>query len=334
MASSPFYHLRPNKYIDRHLFVQVLSGLRKKYVIEKYQYIGFGSFMFDDFKILHNQLGIVEMISLENDETVYKRALFNKPYRCITIQHVKSSDFIDTFLREKNFIFWLDYTNPAELGGQLSEFCSLINNKMESGDIVRITLNANPGSLDDKNCTIMEGRSQTQIYKNRIEKLRERIPDYMPSNIDEHNMSSKKYPLFLLSCLKKAAMQTLAPSIYQKKYLFPLFSSVYADGQQMLTLTAIVLDCDGDRDKIKDCLDQYCDYVKFEWNKPCYIEIPELTTKEIIHVNNLLPANRDLITRIKNDFSFAFKNNHSIDAAIKSYVDYYKYYPNFHHVNF
>lgn len=53
MASQPFYHLRPNKSIDRNLFVQTLIGLTSVFPVADYWYTGFGSYMFDDFKILH-----------------------------------------------------------------------------------------------------------------------------------------------------------------------------------------------------------------------------------------------------------------------------------------
>jgi hypothetical protein len=332
MTSQPFYHLRPNKFIDRHLFVQVLIGLQKKYGIEKYQYIGFGSFMFDDFKVLHNRLGISDMISLEGEEAVYERADFNKPYECIKVENIRSSAFINDFSRRKNFIFWLDYTSSFELGEQFSEFCTLVGTKMDVGDIVRITLNANPGNLDDKDDkSAGEKKTQKQIHKMRVEKLREIISGYMPSQTSEKDMSAKKFPIFLLSCLKKAAVDSLTPSDYQKKYLFPLFSSVYADGQQMVILTAIVLDNTDDEGKIQECLNQYSDYVKFEWDKPCYIRIPDLTTKEIIHINSILPNSSS--KTIKEKFGFAFQSAPKLNDAIKSYVDYYKYYPNFHHVN-
>lgn len=43
MASQPFYHLRPNKSIDRNLFVQTLIGLTSVFPVADYWYTGFGS---------------------------------------------------------------------------------------------------------------------------------------------------------------------------------------------------------------------------------------------------------------------------------------------------
>ena len=62
MANQPFYHLRPNKSIDRNLFIQTLIGLSSFFPISEYQYTGFGSYLFDDFKLLHDTLNIQHII--------------------------------------------------------------------------------------------------------------------------------------------------------------------------------------------------------------------------------------------------------------------------------
>ena len=83
--SQPFYHLRPNKYVDRCLFVNVLERLNSQVKLQKHRYIGFGSYLFDDFKLLHDRLNIGTMISLESDSTIFNRAKFNAPYKCISV---------------------------------------------------------------------------------------------------------------------------------------------------------------------------------------------------------------------------------------------------------
>lgn len=57
--------------------------------------------MFDDFKLMHNYLSISDMISIENDPTICKRAEFNKPYKCIKIEKMTSSAFIENMSIEK-----------------------------------------------------------------------------------------------------------------------------------------------------------------------------------------------------------------------------------------
>ena len=98
LAKQPFYHLRPNKSIDRSLFVQTLIGLSRELPISDYKYTGFGSYLFDDFKLLHDTLNISNMVSLEKDEVEFQRAVYNAPYGCISIQNTDSTQYISCLL--------------------------------------------------------------------------------------------------------------------------------------------------------------------------------------------------------------------------------------------
>ena len=334
-TSQPFYHLRPNKFIDRYLFLRVLSCLRKQFDIEKYRYIGFGSFMFDDFKLMHNYLSISDMISIENDPTICKRAEFNKPYKCIKIEKMTSSAFIENMSIEKNSIIWLDYTSPAEIGEQLADFSDLLR-KMEKNDIVRITLNANPCAFNG------DEKEPSKMHSARLKALTQKIGQYIPSNITQNDMTASKFPSFLLGCLKHAVSDIypcLSP--YQKKFLFPLFSTVYQDGQQMFTFTAILLEADSNEDKeaqerqIKEQMQacDLCDIVKCDWDECCQINVPALTPKEVMALNNLLP-DETAQKCITDTMPFFSVKTSELNELIANYIKYYKYYPNFHHVNF
>ena len=98
MANQPFYHLRPNKCIDRKLFGQTLLGLSRLYKISEYCYTGFGSYLFDDFKLFHETLNVKKMISLEKDAMEYQRADFNRPYSCIELKNVSSTEYLSDLL--------------------------------------------------------------------------------------------------------------------------------------------------------------------------------------------------------------------------------------------
>ena len=328
MQAKPFYHIRPNKFIDRQLFIRMLGGLSKKFPLKDYQYIGFGSFMFDDFKMIHNQIGIYDMISLESDAEIFKRAKFNKPYNCIELKQETSTKYITDLSVDKSLIFWLDYSVPSEIGSQFADF-SLLLNKVNAGDIIRITLNANPSSLSEGS----EQEHTDEIYNKRADKFMEKVDkEYIPyADIDNINnwMSRDKYPKLLLRCLKKTASKILQQNPYQNKRIIPLFSSIYADGQQMVTLTSLIIEKDeATEDEITKILLEY-DYVNFKWDEPSLIKVPALTAKEILHINQMLPAEASFdVTEIEKIIGFSFP-----DKSINSYIDYYKYYPNFHHVN-
>lgn len=316
----PFYYLRPNKYVDRQLFTDILLGLSSELNISLYKYIGFGSYQFDDFKLLHNRLKINDMLSLENNRTTFKRANFNLPYRCIKIQQQSSTDFISNFICEdRNYIFWLDYTDPSELGQQFSD-CATLLDKLNRHDIVKITLNANAASLSDNKI------SPSELQLKRLEELHSRLGENVPADITPMDMTTKNYPRTLLRCLEKLIKETLHATTFDKRYFFPLLSTVYRDGQSMLTLLGIILDDKQDEERIKKSL-ACLDYVSLSW-KSVLIDIPTLSIKEIIEINKRLPK-KSASKLLKSKYPFIFTE----DEQAESYISYYKYYPNFHHFN-
>ena len=316
--ANPFYHLRPNKYVDRQLFVMALERLNSHKQLSGYHYVGFGSYMFDDFKLIHNRLHITNMTSLECDTSIISRAEFNLPYKCINLRTQSSTDFISNEeLKDTGNIIWLDYTNPAELGSQFSDYSALLS-LLYPMDIIRITLNANPSSLG-------KPPSVSDIHAKRLEELRSRIDSHLPTNIKPEDLVTKNYPMTLLKCLKKASLSVLRG----KYYLLPLMATVYQDGQQMLTFTGIVVDSEIEN-SIKECFSEL-DFISCDWDKLNYVTIPELTIKETLAINNKLPSS-DARQQIQEAFGFVFDLNKP--EELDSYISFYKYYPRFQSVNF
>ena len=104
------YDLRPAKQSERRILLEVLRAASKcSALIGDYRYIGMGANRFYDFLLMHKYLGVSEMISLERDKKMYKRAKYNCPYGFIEVLNKSTSTFIasDPFL--KNSIVWFDY---------------------------------------------------------------------------------------------------------------------------------------------------------------------------------------------------------------------------------
>lgn len=325
LARQPFYHLRPNKSIDRNLFVQTLIGLTREFPISEYKYTGFGSYLFDDFKILHDTLNISNMISLEKDKIEYERARFNSPYGCIDIKNIESTQYISDLSIQTNEhnIFWLDFVSPSDLGTQLSDYSTLLT-YLTSDDIIRITLNANPDSLGKYD--------PDRLQEFRLAELRKRVPDsYIWPSISTDAVTTKNYPVTLLKILKAATLECLHENPpYDPYFLLPLFSTVYADGQQMVTFTGIILDSHEKERRIKNALKTY-PHNTFTWDQPSRIEIPALSVREITELNKLLP-NPNAKQQLIENFPFIFSSKDI--QAVESYIAYYKYYPNYHQVSF
>ena len=321
IMSQPFYHLRPNKYVDRHLFVAALERFNVFTMLKGYRYIGFGSYMFDDFKLIHERLNISSMVSLEGDPIVCNRAKYNKPYKCIRVINQTSTDYIagDDWGKKKTII-WLDYTNPKELAQQFNDVSSLLN-LLNTNDIFRVTFNANVSSLGNPT-------EREDLHEYRLRILKERIGEYVPVDIKPKDMTKNNYPMVLLKALHKLIGKSFVETQYDRRFLFPMYSTVYQDGQMMLTFTGIVLDDHKKERKLRNTF-RGLDFVNFEWDKPSRISIPELTVKEIIEMNKLLPSSIAQ-EQLRKKFGFVF----SEDSEVESFAAFYKFYPSYQSINF
>ena len=319
--SQPFYHLRPNKYVDRHLFVASLERLNTFTRLKGYRYIGFGSYMFDDFKLLHERLDISSMVSLEVDPIVCDRAKYNKPYKCIRIVNQSSTDYIagDEWGNKKTII-WLDYTSPSELAQQFNDVSALLN-LLNTNDVFRVTFNANVASLG-------KPQGEENIHEYRLKVLKERIGEYVPVDTKPQDMTTNGYPIVLLKALHKLIGKSFVETQYDRRFLFPMYSTVYQDGQMMLTFTGIILDDHSKEKEIKNSF-RGLGFVNFEWDKPSKISIPELTVKEMIEMNKLLPSSVAQ-EQLKKKFGFVF----SEDSEVDSFAEFYKFYPSYQSVSF
>ena len=275
VPNQPFYHLRPNKSIDRSLFLQTLIGLNGKLSIGDYCYTGFGSYLFDDFRLLHETLNISKMISLEKDPIEFQRARFNCPYNCIEIKNVGSTDYLSDLILDDDDhnIFWLDFVAPSELGEQLSDYATLLP-RLNPNDVVRITLNAQPDSLG-------KSKFPDEIQVMRLKTLKERVPDsYFPDCLNAEHMTRTNYPLALLQILESITTQLLDDRPpYRSKFMLPLFSTVYQEGKQLRTFTGLVLENHEEKWIIKEFLRNNPHNI-FRGLSPCGLLFPPLSLRD------------------------------------------------------
>lgn len=111
------YQLRPNKFIDRQLFIELLVRLIVPRGPEKYIYVSMGGRHLIDHHAVYNQLGIKAQYSFDRDANEVKRQQFNRPTGNTVCAELSSADLplkLDEILRafpsKRNLIVWLDYT--------------------------------------------------------------------------------------------------------------------------------------------------------------------------------------------------------------------------------
>ncbi|XZN91637.1 MAG: O-methyltransferase [Microcoleus sp.] len=325
-ASIP-YHLRANKAIDRYAFLELLSKLDRYSSIFQYKYIGFGGHSLEDFKYIHSRFGLENMLSIEECADVYNRQKFNLPHSCIDCLKQSSSQFIDEFERKQETIIWLDYVRPSELRTQIEEFQATIS-KLDILDIIKITVNCHAASYVQS----QQSMSSSDLKNARISKLKTVLGDlFPPADVTVDMMTEKRFSEALCLVLKYAG--NLAMLGKTDIYFQPLTAFSYADGQQMLTVTGIILELNEKQGFLdKTNIDKW-ELSNIDWKPPRRINVPDLTIKERLYIDSLLPKSE--AKTIQNELGFLFdsKENLSLEM-LETYVLFYRQSPYFSRIVF
>ena len=149
------YHLRNGKFADRALFVELLRRLERWRPLDDYTYVSMGGYTMSDHIRVLRVLGLERLVSFDSNKDVVRRAKFNRPTDVTFVQEATAKDVadrMDELLTEwgvplgEGRIVWFDFTTPRRLQEDLSCFATLVSTSAP-GDVLRITLNADPRNL-------------------------------------------------------------------------------------------------------------------------------------------------------------------------------------------
>ncbi|MBV6887099.1 O-methyltransferase [Xanthomonas euvesicatoria] len=316
------YHLRPNKAVERALFLDLLNRIgRTAFNISGYQYVGFGGPFMEDFKAVHMATRISDMVCIERDSVVQARQKFNCPLRCVNFVLSDSSTFLDNFRPSTPTIAWLDFTSPGELRQQLDDTCKLVN-KLAHGDIFKVTLNAavaalreDPGNIKQKELTLL-----------RKAVFEERSGADKPNVIGPDDLKASNYPKLLLQALHNAANRGVNNT---SLIVQPLTAFAYSDGTMMLTATGILLDPD------QISIDEFPDssrllhwpFVNLDWKYPIEIDLPVLSLRERMALEKLQPDGT--VKDAKDELGAVIDHQGIPPQAVTSFAKFYRIYPEF-----
>lgn len=322
------YHLRTNKFIDRSIFMEYLMRLNAHRRLSNYKYTGFGSTHMEDFKLIHSVLGINDLTSIEQDEIVHNRQLYNLPLACIKPLLNTSGDYILDYEAEGNLIIWLDYASVDALGVQIREFQSMLS-KAEEYDVIKITVNSNPDAL----CTAGTVPS-AELLDRRLEKLKIRLSENMPSSVDKSMMKKKSLPRVLYKTIKLSSEKIFGA--YSGMVFHPVTSFAYTDAvHQMLTVTGIVLKEENVEQMVADTQISAWEYYIGSEENPMLIDMPHFTLKEKLEIDKFLPCSTIYeIQKMLEKESLAFdpSEDKSLEK-VESYAKFYRHYPHFSRVS-
>lgn len=316
------YHLRPNKAVERSLFLDLLNRIgRTSFNISGYQYVGFGGPFMEDFKAVHVATRISNMTCIERDAVVQARQKFNCPLKCVEFIHADSSTFLDDFQPVVPTVAWLDFTSPGELRQQLDDTCKLVG-KLAHGDIFKVTLNASvealrndPGNLRQNELVVL----RRQVFEDRV-----KLDKPLVVNLDD--FKADKYPALLLQALHNAAKRGFNNT---SLVVQPLTAFSYSDGTMMLTATGMVLD--PTKTDIKDFPESsrlsHWSFSMLDWKFPIRIDLPVLSLRERMTLEKMQPNGS--VQDAKIVLGEVINSEGIPPEAVTSFAKFYRIYPEF-----
>ena len=267
-ASSLPYRLRPNKAVDRELFLALLTRLHHAFDITSYKYVGLGGPFLEDFRLIHARIGIREMDCIEREEAVHQRQLFNRPVESIHCVHSSLEDYLARSEFTVPIVLWLDYTDPGNLRAQIESF-AYQTLELPLNSVLRITLNANPESLGKPPVG-----QEASVLPLRLASLRTKLGDLCPVDLTDEDMTQRRFGVSVLRALKLAVEKRML-EVRDRKISWAL-ATTYADGQAMATATLIVL---AESDEVIEPLLSGWEFRSPPAN-PLVLDMPALSTLE------------------------------------------------------
>lgn len=311
MSTSQFvnYSLRPSKNIQRQLAFKGIRILKSRLNVANFIYIGFGSIWFTDFVMAHNMLNIDKMISMEEDETIFHRAVFNAPYASVDVRRGPSSELLPTLcdnagMNQMPWVVWLDYDKSFD--------------EVSAGD-TRTVLERAP-----KNTILLVTFNGMQsIYgrnlKQRLARIRDVFGDVVPDDTPARYCSSTRmYDTladFAIDFMKAAVAAVRRPGGF-----VPSFRMIYRDGPVMVTVGGILPSSLDRATSAREVVESETWRCRPE--EP--IVSPLLTMRESMALQSLLPRQEALSRNSVTELGFDLK-----EEQIRAYEKYYKEYPAF-----
>ena len=317
------FAVRQNKAIARKIVFETLSALPPIYEIGKYRYIGLGASWFGDFVLAHKILSITDMISIEKDQIQTSRAEFNKPYACVNVIHGDSNVVLPNLdLEEKRLLVWLDY--DSSITESILVDLSILCQRMSTGSVVIVTVNANKNSLPSKN-------ENDQEFENHVDRLRYALGyfarDLIRQDQKTEDMTTSKYPKFLANTINKHLNRQIRKAGREKDCTVPLLNINYKDGAPMLTFGAVVTRKEEVQQTI-EALKNGTTVERMDVDNQISIHFPPLTFKEKSALDQLMPSDVPLTDDAVSQLGFMLKI-----SQVKEYHRFYLYYPLFGEVS-
>jgi hypothetical protein len=273
------YRLRPAKHAERVMLLDLFKRLRFG-SIETYQYVGFGSVAFVDFRMVHKLLGIKDLISIEDTDDPDERARFsqNNPYAGLKLHFGHSSAVLPTLDFTKRSLVWLDY--DGALARSMANDLATVGRRAASGSFLAVTFTT----------AFPTGGSDREI---ELKRLKEDFSDFLPDDTKANQFDGAKYAEFgrkaLGALLEKAVADADAGETnpQKKRSVKQLCFFKYKDGAPMVTVGWLIVAA-GDLPIFEACHFQALPFVR-NASVAFTVAIPLVTPMEVREMERRLP---------------------------------------------
>lgn len=300
------FSLRQNKAIERSIVFDGMQDVYRTLLTYDMVYIGFGSVWFSDFQLAHRQLGVVDMVSIEDDDVTFQRAVFNKPFRTVDVVHGRSDEVLGGVLkrdslRGRSTIVWLDYDEILDRT-KLYELVGLAG-VLPYDSFLLTTFSVRAASYAKQ--------------RDRENSLRDLFGDsYEGYRLDL--ASQHEFALTVGRNLEREILSAASRSGRESPGL-PAFFLPYKDATPMLTL-GIFLPGVGSRTQVEAVLQ----HPTWRGHLSEEIATPYLTSKEVEALQAALPAKTGLTRDHVRSAGFDLE-----EERIASFSKYYTRYPSY-----
>ena len=299
------YSIRPGKATQRRMLVEAVGRLAPLYPLHEYQYIGFGSTFFLDFKMIHRQYGLSQLVSIEKEQAKQRRFDFNKPYSCVRMFYGTAAQFLESQRMRWNrpTIMWLDY--DYRLSHSVLADIDRVVEKVKPGSLLLVTVDADPPP----------GRRMRVELGAELEW--DRLIEFVGGKLRSLGGGglADAYHRYATDEIN-AKLRRARPECKWEQ----LFNFRYDDGSRMYTFGGLVVDSEVDR-RVGNCRFDELDYYR-PGNESFTIKVPNLTSAEVHRLAQSMPkpskVKREALTKLAID-----------ETDIDNYELLYRYLPQF-----
>jgi len=276
------YALRPAKNIERKMMCEAFARLSRIQPLTRYRYVGMGSKEFCDFSLIHRQLGVSDMVSIEQCKEERTRFKFNRPYSCIRMRWGTTHEVLPLLKWNRRCIVWLDYEGWLD-DSILGDVRTLVG-CLRSGSVFVITVKVKPGELNP------EEPDPRQRYDELVIRVgKGRVPPKVTG------VTLAKWGLADASAMIthneiEQAIRNRNGKLKDVDRLsyVPLFNIHYADGAQMASFGGLLVNA-MDHARLNETHFADLPFISGD-DSPYLIESPVLTHREIRLLDTGLPA--------------------------------------------